>query len=157
MPFVGLSIPTILFGLGMIGHLSPFIEAFVETKHTAPTMADCWKTVPNVVAGKCLEQINKSGIWRQKKCCRVDSPAMVPNPLDHFYHTQMSSCNMFHSIGITSIPITPGSTRVSYAPVAPAAAASYPSERCSDHGRPGSSDSTAVVTRGQWLIYKQIK
>ena len=81
----------------------------------------------------------------------------VPNPLDHFYHTQMSSCNMFHSIGITSIPITPGSTRVSYAPVAPAAAASYPSERCSDHGRPGSSDSTAVVTRGQWLIYKQIK
>jgi len=78
--FVGLSIPTILFGLGMIGHLSPFIEAFVETKHTAPTMADCWKTVPNVVAGKCLEQINKSGIWRQKKCCRVDSPAMGPKP-----------------------------------------------------------------------------
>ena len=37
--FLRLSIPTILFGLG-IYILSPFIEAFVETKHTAP-----WPTV----------------------------------------------------------------------------------------------------------------
>jgi hypothetical protein len=120
-------------------------------------MADCWKTVPNVVAGKCLEQINMKAFGGKKNAVVLIPQQWVPNPLDHFYHTQMSSCNMFHSIGITSIPITPGSTRLSYAPVAPAAAASYPSERCSDHGRPGSSDSTAVVTRGQWLIYKQIK